>query len=206
MAETLRWPVLPGEKEEKPSDQKNNFLFKAFRAIFGARAVKIPKGLSGELVVARELDRLPDGWFIINDTVVGGSQVDHLVISPKGIHCLETKNWNNAGCDENGVWSRFYLGQWVPLVESPAEQNINHIKSLKAFINDRLGMNISVTSYVVLANPGCRLNIKARIIPPGNTVICLPSELCRLLPDSGPEILSPGEVQKIALALAGASK
>ncbi|OPY57992.1 MAG: Nuclease-related domain protein [Pelotomaculum sp. PtaU1.Bin035] len=162
---------------------------------------KLEKGISGELTVANELNNLPDGWFIINDTVVNGSQIDHIAIGPTGIYCIETKNWNNAGCDENGVWYRFHLGHWVPLDKSPAEQNIRHILSLKKFLIEKTRLDISLTSIVVLANPNGKFNIESRVVPPGDTRICLPNELYQLLSGSGGIVLSPDEVNNVARIL-----
>lgn len=162
---------------------------------------KLQKGFTGEVIVARALDQLPDGWFVINDIVIKGSQIDHLAVGPAGIYCLETKNWNNAGCDENGVWFRFHLGQWVPLNQSPAEQNMCHVQSVKEFLKERLGLEVNPVSVVVLANQDGKFNIKARIVRPGKTSICLPSELCHLLAGSGRTELPPDMVEKIAGAL-----
>lgn len=164
---------------------------------------KILKGFNGELIVAHELDKLPDGWFIINDIVINGSQIDHIAVGPTGIYCVETKNWNNVACDTNGVWYRFHLGQWVPINESPAKQNINHISALKKFLKERIDLNKNVVSVVVLANPRGKFNIKSRLVPPGNTVICLPAELRQLLFDNSGTVLTPDEAYKIARTLVG---
>jgi hypothetical protein len=164
---------------------------------------KLQKGLNGELTVAYELDRLPDGWLIINDSLIGGSQIDHIAVGPTGVFCLETKNWNNAACDENGVWYRFHLGQWVPLDENPARQNLKHILLLRRLLQERIDLNKKVISVIVLANPNGKFNICSRVVPPGNTLICMPAELHRLLPGNGGIVLLPDEARKIAQNLAG---
>ncbi len=168
----------------------------------GHKRDKLLKGLHGELLVARELDRLPEGWFIINDLVVGGVQIDHVAVSAGGIFCLETKNWNNAGCDENGVWYRFHLGRWLPLDESPAGQNINHVRALKNYLKRKFGLHLKIYSVVVLAYPDGKFNLKSRVVPPGESRICLPSELRRFLLQHGGTALSPEVIPKIARALA----
>ncbi len=52
------------------------------------------RGAEGEIRVARELDKLPDGWRVLHSIPVGseGADVDHLVIGPAGIFALNTKN------------------------------------------------------------------------------------------------------------------
>jgi hypothetical protein len=163
---------------------------------------KLLKGLHGEMLVARELDRLPEGWFIINDLVVDGVQIDHVAVSTRGVFCLETKNWNNAGCDENGIWYRFHLGRWLPLEESPARQNLNHVRALKNYLKRKLALDVKINSIVVLAYPGGKFNLKSRVIPPGASRICLPSELRRFLLQQENPILPPKDTSKIARALA----
>ncbi len=164
---------------------------------------KLLRGLTGELIVAYELERLPEGWFIINDIVINGSQIDHIAVGPSGIYCIETKNWNNAACDENGTWYRFHLGNWVPIDTSPAKQNLNHVFSLKKFLKERMGLNINVASVVVLANPKGKFNIKSKVVPPGNTVICMPDGLRQILLDCDSTVLSTDEAHKLAHTLAG---
>ncbi|MDA8335791.1 MAG: nuclease-related domain-containing protein [Peptococcaceae bacterium] len=140
-------------------------------------------GQTGEETVAEELDSLPDGWFIINDVVVGGLQIDHIAVGPAGLFCIETKNWNNAGCDGNGNWYRFHRGMWVAVPDSPARQNMRHVMALK----DRLGaggIRVHVNSVVVFSGVDGKYEIRARRIPPGDTAICFTPELKRKLLDT----------------------
>jgi Nuclease-related domain len=50
-------------------------------------------GALGEIVVAEKLERLGDGWRVINAVPVGagGSDIDHVVIGPAGVFTLNTK-------------------------------------------------------------------------------------------------------------------
>ena len=67
------------------------------------------RGAVGELVVARHLDRLPDGFWVFHDVrlrarsflrfrgkPVQAAQVDHLVVGPTGVYLIETKSWSVA--------------------------------------------------------------------------------------------------------------
>ena len=77
-------------------------------------------GAVGEDRVYRELMRLPDTYFVLNDFFVAfdpplyqqstGSyirqvQVDHLVISRAGVFLVETKNWSKDSFDRNRSWT-----------------------------------------------------------------------------------------------------
>jgi hypothetical protein len=55
------------------------------------------KGLSGEESVETTLSIYPDNYVLINDVVLGNSSgnIDHILICPKGIFAIETKNWSN---------------------------------------------------------------------------------------------------------------
>jgi Nuclease-related domain len=50
-------------------------------------------GALGEIVVAEKLERLGEGWHVINAVPVGagGSDIDHVVIGPTGVFTLNTK-------------------------------------------------------------------------------------------------------------------
>ncbi len=163
---------------------------------------KLLKGLTGEELVAGLLDNLPEGWLIINDIKINGTQIDHIVIGPLGVFCLETKNWNNAGCDENGNWYRFHLGNWVSVKANPAEQNSAHVLSLKTFLNKKLGLALPICSIIVMANSNAKLNLAAKVVPPENTRICLPNELHQLILNNKGTELTPNEAHNIATMLA----
>jgi hypothetical protein len=50
-------------------------------------------GALGEIVVAEKLERLGDGWRVINAVPVGaaGSDIDHVVVGPAGVFTINTK-------------------------------------------------------------------------------------------------------------------
>ena len=52
------------------------------------------RGANGELVNGWWLGRLPEGWQVLNDVSVGddGATIDHLVIGPRGVFTIKTKN------------------------------------------------------------------------------------------------------------------
>jgi hypothetical protein len=52
------------------------------------------KGASGERVAGWFLDRLPSGWHVFHDVLVGerGANIDHLVVGPAGVFTVNTKN------------------------------------------------------------------------------------------------------------------
>jgi len=135
------------------------------------KEIALVKGNTGETLVARELDHLPDEWTIINDIIINGSQIDHLVLGSAGVVCIETKHWNNAGTDAAGNWYRIFHGRWVFTQENPALQNIGHVMALKQFLREQCKLNLSIRSVVVLSDPGGAYHMYSAVMPPGDTVV-----------------------------------
>jgi|AGTN01.2.fsa_nt_gi Nuclease-related domain. len=65
------------------------------------------KGYYGELLVMDTLKQLSDDYYVISDVritresghrfdgrMLKSARVDHVVVGPKGVYCIETKNWN----------------------------------------------------------------------------------------------------------------
>jgi len=65
------------------------------------------KGYYGELLVMDTLERLGDEYYVLSDVritrefghkfdgkMLKSARVDHVVVSRKGVYCIETKNWN----------------------------------------------------------------------------------------------------------------
>ena len=54
------------------------------------------KGATGEFMVARKIDDLPDEFCVIHDLATPFGNLDHVVIGPTGVFVLETKNWRGV--------------------------------------------------------------------------------------------------------------
>lgn len=158
-------------------------------------------GHEGEVKVAEVLDRLPQGWFIINDITIRGSQIDHLAIGPGGLFCIETKHWNNARCDACGNWYRKEKGLWVPRKENPCRQNMTHVLVLKTFLRKYFGIDLIVESVIVLSNTSGIFDIHSPVVPPGKTRICWLPQLAHVLSSGSGSGLSPKRLQEMAKLL-----
>ncbi len=66
------------------------------------------KGYYGELLVMDTLKQLSDDYYVISDVritresghrfdgrMLKSARVDHIVVGPKGVYCIETKHWNS---------------------------------------------------------------------------------------------------------------
>lgn len=221
MAYTVTWPEelnarLKKHARERESRKNRSAagkgpLGRVMAAVRGALAgilerpgrgeYALRKGASGEQAVAEELDRLPDGWFIVNDVRVSGRQIDHIVLGPKGIFCLETKHSGTVRIDKAGNFYRMERGMWVP-ANSPAVQNMRHIKSLRKFLRDRYHLQPHIRSVVVYVGQG-RFELETLTVPPGRTKIAFYNNLREHLLAQPDVSWHTKPLREIAFAIAG---
>lgn len=98
------------------------------------------RGKLGEHKVSKLLKRLTkkEGFFINNLTIVNETsskthQIDHVLISSKGVFCIETKNYAGRiyGNDNSREWTQVLnYGKVKNKFYSPVKQNETHILSL----------------------------------------------------------------------------
>jgi len=94
------------------------------------------KGAAGEAKSALGLGLfLPDEYIILNNITLptdqGTTQIDHIVVSPHGIHVVEGKAVNGTiyGSADDLYWTAF-LGGKKHQLHNPLIQNRGHIKAL----------------------------------------------------------------------------
>lgn len=102
------------------------------------------KGAVGEKKVNSTLETLnSERYLIFHDLyipIANGkktSQVDHVVLSPKGIFVIETKNYKGwiTGSEQNQYWRKTFY-QRKDKFNNPIWQNYGHIKALKEYLGD----------------------------------------------------------------------
>ena len=126
----------------------------ALQRAFGARPMADTdmnwyRGALGELHVARLLERLGTEWRVLHSLQFAGADtdVDHIVIGPTGVYCLNTKNHSGQK-----VW----VGGSRILVNG---QKTDHIRASKSEAKklqrelDRLGAPVSITAVLVIVDP-----------------------------------------------------
>jgi hypothetical protein len=143
-----------------PQDSLNIFLFIGLPIIFAILLIgfllTLPaiKGKIGERKIALLLKRsVGRNSRIINDVIIPDengktSQIDHIVISPSGIHVIETKNISGRIYgDENQLnWTQvLQFGRIKNKIYNPFKQNKTHIFRLRKI----LGNSVKICSYVV---------------------------------------------------------
>ena len=154
------------------------------------------KGWQGERIVRKHIIKGMDkNDVLINDVIVPGddgktSQIDHVLISTKGIFVVETKNYSGRiyGKDSDISWTQVLaFGHTKNKVYSPVLQNVTHIKRLSSlFSNESLQMN-----NVVVFAQGNVAHIDSKYV-------YTPGQLQRCLLECRNGLLGENEVQRIA--------
>lgn len=136
------------------------FAFYLIFAVIAAIIIKSKKrnGRDGtEIWVEGQLKRLlsQEGYIVFGDLIIpsvskniSSTQIDHVIISPYGIFCLETKSHqgNIYGGYKSLYWKQ-YLGNKKYELYNPIRQNSHHVKSLEYLLRSRLKSPIH--SYIV---------------------------------------------------------
>ena len=126
------------------------FLFKLLRGN--------TKGAIGERKVNKILNNLSEEYITITDLLLktekGTTQIDHVVVSYKGIFVIETKNYEGwiFGSDNQKYWTQvLYKNKYK--FYNPVWQNKGHINAIKKILNR---YDIPIYSIIVF-NDRCRL-------------------------------------------------
>ncbi len=104
-------------------------------------------GRAGEYIVDIFLKELvkEDEYLLTNLLIPVGknneTEIDAVIISRKGIFCIEVKNWIGyvSGSDEDEKWLQQYDDPYMPnkTPKNPVKQNENHCRALKRLLNNR---------------------------------------------------------------------
>jgi len=104
------------------------------------------KGLKGEKVVNRFLERLPQDYFVFYDVKLPGSKgnIDHVVIGSNGIFVIETKNYSGKYDIIEDNWyrrRRYSTSRRKKLPKSPGKQAKFNAITLRNFLTKNINTN-----------------------------------------------------------------
>ena len=110
-----------------------------------------------EVYVTRSLSGLGHNYIIFTNLIIDKpgliktTEIDHVVISPYGIFCIETKSHGGSiyGSAASKEWQQYLQGVAYPLY-SPLFQNSTHAKALSLLLAPQL--KSKVHSFVVFPN------------------------------------------------------
>lgn len=168
-------------------------------------------GRRGEKLLYKAVKKLSGGNIIFCNLPVrykrGRSEIDALIISPKGIITVEVKNHSGtiqgSWKDEKWLQRKHYKEKTTEIdMDNPLKQMRRQRDIVKSILNAE-GEDVWIDSVLFFSNYGAKLRLNLREID----MVCLGSkELMKLLEDyEGKTTLSRERMEKIAKILAQAS-
>lgn len=130
------------------------------------RAQKLRLGYEGEVAVAQELNQLMrDGAYVFHDVPAEGFNIDHVIVSPKGVFAIETKGRmkpkRDRGKEDAKVvfdGQRLQFPGWSET--APLDQATRQARWLEQWLSSAVGEKVWVKP--VLALPGWYVELKGR--------------------------------------------
>ena len=127
------------------------------------------KGAEGEKIVSDILETYPDNWYVFNDMRIGTAQIDHIVVCPKGVYTIETKNYKGTiyGNAEDRYWTqvieREYVEEHPYEFYNPTKQGKKHSLELSKYLS-KYGYKCVVHTIVVFTTKS-RLKVLSHKVP-----------------------------------------
>lgn len=133
----------------------------------------ITAGLKGEVTVTKTLqESLPNDCYLFNDVTIRrgwhSAQIDHVVITPRGIFLVETKNWRGrlVGDENERRWQQ-YKGAGQPVVKlyNPIMQNLRHVEIFRHWLRAHGVVWPDVFPVLVMMAPSAEWEIRNVTVP-----------------------------------------
>ena len=126
---------------------------------FGSKASSLKYGIKGERDTAALIERLPDGYYGIQNATVcfegKQSEIDMIVVGPSGVFIVESKSRNGqiTGDYDARYWTQHKVGRggtpYSSDFYSPVKQVGTHVYRLAHFLRSRgMGVNIEGAVYM----------------------------------------------------------
>lgn len=154
---------------------------------------KFHVGAIGESIVTKVLSSFPDDWYVFNDMIVGSSQIDHIVICPKGVYTIETKNYRGT------IYGNAEKQEWYQVIESyttpfynPVKQGVGHSVALSKYLEESGFNKVWVNTIVVFTKPNVELKVFSPKVP-----VIHQSKLSEFF-NNQKQVIKPDESAKIA--------
>jgi hypothetical protein len=144
-------------------------LLGKIKRLFSKEARDCYKGRIGEDTVIKILKGLDDSYYLVNDIVLPSSKgnIDHVLLTPKGIFAIETKNWDGKIICNSDKWrtrsKKTFFCKYFKADGSPSRQAISNAFKLSEFIKSELfhdTFRVWVEGLVVFTNPNATLELK----------------------------------------------
>lgn len=133
----------------------------------------IAAGLKGEVTVTKTLQELlPNDCYLFNDVTIRrgwhSAQIDHVVITPRGIFLVETKNWRGqlTGDENERRWQQDKgAGQPIVKLYNPIMQNRRHVEIFRHWLRAHGVEWPDVFPVLVMIAPSAEWEIRNVTVP-----------------------------------------
>jgi hypothetical protein len=176
------------------------FILLGVGVTYLSRALSYRAGIQGEKAVVEALQELDDSYYLINDIMVGEKRgnIDHVLLSPKGIFVIETKNYTGDVRCEGDRWSKKGERRLYE-IRSVSKQATNNGNYLSGLIRRELNLRIPIRPICVFTNPRVELKLRKPTLP----VLRLP-ELVKFVRAAPPlTTLTDSEIQAVSECILG---
>ena len=142
------------------------FLALAFCGAYLSNRYNAEAGIKGERMVTAALQQLDDSCYLVDDVLLPGRRgnIDHILLSPKGIFCIETKNWTGDIRCNRDEWTKKERRR-IYSMESVSKQAWKNANDLSDLIRKRLNIGMPVTPICVFTNPSAKLKLTRPTLP-----------------------------------------
>lgn len=152
------------------------------------------KGALGEYAVGADLDRLSDEFFVFNDiNTEEFGNFDHIVVGPKGVFAIETKNWT-------GLIGTNAAGELTRNGRPSSQPHVHRLEQKVMMLREQV---LILTRRDDLFVRGAMVFPKASLEAEGKTrnIHCVRIERLFDYIDKAPKRLERDEIDKIARAV-----
>lgn len=156
-------------------------------------------GFTGERVVGEELNQLlSQGFRVFHDVPFDGFNLDHVVVGPPGVYCIETKarrkpadlkGSDKAAVTFDGEKLIYPKGNWDTKALDQARRNA---RTLEKWLTDACGERI--VAHAILTLPGWFVTRRAV----SDVNVLNPQEIKNSFPDRPKHPLLPDQIQRLA--------
>ncbi len=160
-----------------------------------ASSLSYKAGIEGEQAVVQALQELDDSYCLINDIMVGGRRrnIDHILLSAKGIFVIETKNYTGDMRCDGDRWSK-KVGRRLYQMKSVSRQARYNASYINNVIRKKVNLGIAVTPICVFTSPWVELKLRRLTMP----ILRLEDLAGFVQQAAATSIITEAEIQKIA--------
>ncbi len=173
-------------------------IFYAFRVKKdNIKIEKLRLGRDGERIVGQYLEELrADGCSIFHDILGKGFNIDHVIISPKGIFTVETKTWSKRDKAEE---VRFHSGALIVNGHSPDKKPIAQCKAQASWLSNMIKQNTKKELFVrpMLVFPGWYVDQESTRLAKEEGVLLLNPKVLAAFIKNMPNVLSENDITMI---------